>query len=296
MTVPWDAVVSVHAHPATCGVTKFNLRLAREMGVPHVTLCVAPWSPHPLISFKSTEWPTHDLPGLMLPRVFSVWLHDVPPADLTWWTTAAGVYAANPAIADAIRPIRPDVRSLWCPSTLQPRVSRVPGLQVLTFGMAGKLVMPHYHRLKQLLDARRRPYTVSRSAAVHEGSPWEDVTVGTDALRAGFGSSFVALGYLLDDGLAQALAQADLVALFYDPPVRANNTTLWAALDAGCPVITTVDGYSPPELVHGETVLDLARTTTLPTSESLGAMGCRGQQAANSRGWAPLIGALTGNR
>jgi hypothetical protein len=112
-------------------------------------------------------------------------------------------------------------------------------------------------------------------------------------MREGFGEAFQALGYLLDDGLAAALAEADLVALFYDPAVRANNTTLWAAMDAGCPVITTLDEWSPPELIHGQTVLDVAQTTKIPATETLRALGCRGQNAARGRAWSTLVWALT---
>jgi hypothetical protein len=53
------------------------------------------------------------------------------------------------------------------------------------------------------------------------------------------------LGYLGDDALAKELRDVDAVALFYDPALRANNTTYWAAVDAKKTIFTNRDDQSP---------------------------------------------------
>jgi hypothetical protein len=80
-----------------------------------------------------------------------------------------------------------------------------------------------------------------------------------------------------------------MVALFYDPAVRANNTTLWAALDAGTPVITNLDAQSPPELIHHRSVFDLAQVTEWPEANHLREVRHGGRKAAEVYSWDRLI-------
>ena len=77
-----------------------------------------------------------------------------------------------------------------------------------------------------------------------------------------FGERVRCLGYLLDDALAKELRECSAVALFFDPAVRANNTTFWAAIEAERLVITNLDADSPigPSL----TVRDIEDLRTWP--------------------------------
>ena len=51
-----DAVLSYHANPNTCGVTKFNIQLAEKLGVPHDVIAPsAPQRRYPLLSVKWNE-------------------------------------------------------------------------------------------------------------------------------------------------------------------------------------------------------------------------------------------------
>jgi hypothetical protein len=69
-------------------------------------------------------------------------------------------------------------------------------------------------------------------------------------MRGIFGDKLRVLGYLGDDALAKELREVDAVAAFFVPALRANNTSAWAALEAGKPLYTNTDEYSPSLDVH----------------------------------------------
>jgi len=238
-----DCVLSYHMNPMTCGVAKFNHQLAARLGVP----CYRLGSPealaaqYPLVSIKPSELPEN----ILIARVpFDIFLHGALGEPLLLYAVRA--FAASRALADALRPIRPDIIEAWCPSTIQGNPSR-GAYRVLTFGMAHKLALEQFAALKARLDVEHPDYTIALSTAVHEGSPWDGaLTDSITAMRGIFGDRLRVLGYLGDDALAKELADCDAVALYFDPAVRENNTTLWAALDAGKPVYTNTDAQSPP--------------------------------------------------
>ena len=83
-----------------------------------------------------------------------------------------------------------------------------------------------------------------------------------------------------------------MIALFYEPAVRANNTTLWAALEAGTPVITNLEADSPKELIHNRSVFDLAQLTQWPDASECREVRHGGREAAKVYSWDRLISAL----
>jgi hypothetical protein len=240
-----DAVLSYHTNPYTCGVAKFNHRLARELGVPLYGFGTGRNLQHPLVSLKFAELGSGS-PVLPV-GTYSVFLHDAfrNQHDVFFIEDARAVYAANAVIADDIRKHRPDVITAWCPSTVDGDASR-GDIHVLTFGMAHKLALPYYEKLKSLLDDTPGTYTVGLSCAVHEGNPWDKAMHDAeDSLRRLFGLHLRVLGYLADDALVREMDQATAVAAFYDPALRSNNTSAWAVLDRGRWLITNKDERSP---------------------------------------------------
>lgn len=258
-----DAVLSYHLNPATCGVAKFNQRLARELGVPCLDLDKHPVC-YPIVSVKSAEidsgrgeWPTTAL----WYRRFDLFLHDAPRGLCANGavTKAERVYAANPVVAQQTREQtgRQDIIEGWCPSTIQGNPHRGT-INVLTFGMAHKIQTLRYAQLKALLDASGQNYTVSVSTAIHEGSPWDETAHVGERLVTVFGGRLRVLGYLADDALARELSDCTAVALFFEPALRANNTTFWAAYESGRPIITNLDSNSP--MVSGIQDIDCMST------------------------------------
>lgn len=274
----YDAVLSYHLNPLTCGVAKFNHELARRLGVPCDSLKYQAMYGYPLISIKPSEI---DMPVWAFDELgpYDLLLHDRSlRLNSPWIESAADVFYAD---------------EVGCPATLHGHTLRYGYLHVLTFGMAHKRTMGHFQKLKQLLDDTKQTYTVGVSSAIHEGSPWEATWAESDRmLRDIFGDHLRQYGFLADDGLVSAMKDADAVALFYDPAVRANNTTLWAALEQRIKIVlTNLDAESPAELTHGNIVYDIQRLERWPWfSAERWPMVSAGQVLANGRyGWDRLL-------
>lgn len=274
-----DAVLSYHTNPLTCGVAKFNQQLAEKLGVPLISYARgSKESEYPLVSIKPSEmtWPMCGADRKWLK--YDLLLHD----------RTLDVNSVN--VTGATRVFYAD--ELGCPSTLQGNPTRGT-LNILTFGMAHKLQAKQLRRLQALLERTDPNYTVSVSTAIHEGSPWDSAfDVSILCLRATFGDHLRVLGFLGDDALAKELRECQAAALFYDPAVRANNTTLWAALDAGTPVITNLDADSPKELQHNVSVFDLAQLTEWPDAAACRVVRAGGAKAAEAYSWDHLLAVL----
>ena len=275
-----DAVLSYHLNPFTCGVAKFNHALAKRLGVPCVSMAdVHSRYSFPLISIKPSEIQGCLPVNHWAMRPHALLLHERSETFRYLVERASRVWYAD---------------ELGCPSTLEGTAHRGQ-LNVLLFGMAHKI---HVHtvyveRLRDLLQTAHADYTVSVSTSVHEHQPWDETFTKTIAnLRKVFGDRLRVLGYLADDALACELRECTAVALFFDPAARANNTTIWGALEAGCPVITNLDRDSPPELIHNHSVFDLARMLDWPFSPLRRDVAKAGLQAAAGRSWDRLIEAL----
>lgn len=269
-----DAVLSYHMNPLTCGVAKFSQQLAARLGVPFDSVAHGADYTHPLLSLKWSEMRlgrTFDLP-----RTYDVLWHDAGDPHMTslathaWFATDTG-----------------------CPATVRGDATRGT-LNVLTYGMAHKCHVPGFERLKAALDRTGRDYTLSVSTAIHDGYSWATIFAENQILmRRMFGDHLRVLGFLADDALAKELREVQAVALFFDPAARANNTSLWAALEAGTPVITNLDHDSPQELQHGVSVFDLAHLTDWPDAAACRVVRAGGRKAADAYSWDRLIATLT---
>jgi hypothetical protein len=237
-----DAVLSYHMNPATCGVAKFNHQLAKRLGVPCLGVNGG-YFRNALLSIKPGEIVGFDLP--YPDGHFSLFLHGWDSRAAYLAIYAVRVYAANVEIADLVRPFRPDVVTVHCPSTVEGNAHR-GSYRVLTFGMAHKLVLPHFRALRDQLEREHPDYTISLSTAVHEGSPWDEALHDASvSMRDIFGDRLRVLGFLADDALAKELQECDAVAAYFVPALRANNTSAWAALAAGKQLYTNLDAQSP---------------------------------------------------
>jgi hypothetical protein len=246
-----DAVRDYHMSPMGCGVSKFNASLAQRLDVPLLPLFQG-FSFCPLVSVKTSELSAGDLWLLQRDlsrrlRPYDLFLHDVPsPKYRDLVTGARRVYAGNTVIAAAISDLRRDAIHAFCPATVS-GTSHRGAYRVLVFGMAHKLLLPHFEQLKQQLEIEHPDYTIELSTAVHEGSPWDTaLTESVTAMRGIFGDKLRVLGFLGDDALAKELREVDAVAAYYVPALRANNTSAWAALEAGKKLYTNTDADSPP--------------------------------------------------
>ncbi len=303
-----DAILSYHLNPLTCGVAKFNLALGRRLATPVVGVLRPETSRyrHPLLSVKLSEFAAADVRRLDAVlatspwrRSFTVFLHDWTDSDLEHALVrdAGAVYCANPEIRAAVAPLRPDAVALWCPSTIPESERFAPvELTVFSFGMAHKVRTRLYERLRVLLDATGRSYGLHLSAALHADTTLDSFAAALEELRAIFGSRLYFLGHLSDAAVYNYLQTTTFFAAFFDRGVRANNTTVNAAMSCGAVVVTNLDEHSPPAFQHGVNLLDIARCDALPLDPStLTAMGGHAAVTATvDLGWSALIAAMAG--
>ncbi len=290
----YDAILTVHTNPHGCGVAKFNLQLAERLGVPLLVIGTMDSlkCSYPLVSIHPRELNGH---APDLPAHYDLFLHSSLPAGRPFRPhreKPRRVFAGNVVIADAVRGIYPDVEVLFCPSLVEGRKDP-GGVRILTFGMAGRLIPDYHRKLKAVLDENTQPYSVNLSCAVHEGLSWSD-TMGETwrVLQDIYGHHARLLGYLADDALQEEMYRSTAVAAFFNLGARSNNTSLWAAMHHGAPVITNLDLYSPDALIHDVSVFDIAKMTEWPTPDRLRVIRFGGITTAGQHDWARLLTAM----
>lgn len=234
----FTSVVGYHMNPMTCGVAKFNAELAKRLGVPFVSLRELAGGTSPLYGgtfpLLSLKWSEIDAwPGIRPWTDYGVFWHDKGEEIIT--LNAKAVFYADPSLGSP---------GLWCPSLLTPSKPRT--VRLFSWGMAHKIQTQHFAKVRQLLDGAGLDYRLRVSVGLHEGTSLDDATQHFDALKDIMGADKVTiLGILSDDAVAEELQNADRVLAFFEKGVRANNTTVNAALDAGRDVITNRDERSP---------------------------------------------------
>ena len=302
-----DAVVSVHRDPTRCGVTKFNLELAKRLGVRHAFLSLSGDRREgmlaPLFSFRASEWTTwgrdfgpYERMGVWPIAGYRLFFHDVPPEwnqrEKETLYGAAEIWAANPDIHRAIAAVEPRVQLAHCPSVIAS--SAYPaGIQILAFGMVGKnhpRSDTAWQMLATVLANTPETYTLNFSVALHEGQTWEDVTAAVTRMREHFGERLRYVGHLSDEALDFEIRAAQAVAAFYDPAVRQNNTSAWAVLERGTVLVTNLDADSP--LTHDVNCFNIYRLTEWPTPDRRRAVRAGGVAIAQQYGWDALVAQL----
>lgn len=286
------AVISFHTNPYTCGVARFNHSLAAAMGVKLESLDAYLADRHStlvMLSIKLEEIAAATLDHLSVSvadatREYDLLLHGTNGSVLEQQlcSRARKVFAASSEIAEAIRPVRSDVVAVFAPGApVLPRQIPVD-CTLLTFGMAHKIRSEGYRRLATLLEGDARSFRLEISTALHEGGTFDEsfFTVGSEISEA-FAGNVRFLGFLADAEVSERLSQVDAIVAFFPRGVRENNTTVLSAMTHGCPVITNIDAGSPPWMVHGITVFDIARLSKFPDKTELRSVGEAGMRAAS---------------
>ncbi|OFW15054.1 MAG: hypothetical protein A3F70_00725 [Acidobacteria bacterium RIFCSPLOWO2_12_FULL_67_14] len=299
-----DCIAGYHLNPWTCGIAKFNMILAQQLGLPVVGIqadALAGFT-RPLLSIKMSEFADADasaLDGWAQAHAgrFELFLHafDGTPVERRLLAAAGRVSVGNAELYRTLRTLRPDVQELFCPGTiLNPQRFQRTELSVFTFGMAHKIRVPLYRRLRDLLDATGRSYSVYVSTALHENTSFDgEFVVRFEELQSIFDRHVYFMGYLSDTAVYNQLMDCTFVAAFFEKGLRANNTTVSAAMESGCAVITNLDADSPAGLVHMQHLIDIATCDRLPDVEQTKRIGLAARDIAHSRyGWDQLVSQL----
>jgi hypothetical protein len=194
-----------------------------------------------------------------------------------------------------LTPLRPDTVELFCPGTLlNPQRFQRTELSVFTFGMAHKIRVPLYRRLHGLLEATGKSYSVYVSTALHENTSFDgSFVVRFEELQAIFNGQVYFMGYLSDTAVFNQLVDCTYLAAFFEKGLRANNTSVNAAMECGCAVITNLDEHSPDGLVHMKNVIDIHACDRLPDLEQAETIGRAAREIAHADyGWDQLVAQL----
>jgi hypothetical protein len=299
-----DCIAGYHLNPWTCGIAKFNAILARHLDVPVVGIRAVELGSfrRPLLSLKLSEFTPDDAADLDVWTLahagqFDLFFHafDGIESELRLLTAAGRVYCGNEELAHDLAPMRPDIVELFCPGTiLNPQRFQRTDLSVFTFGMAHKIRVPLYRRLCDLLDATGRDCSMYVSTALHENTSFDgSFVVRFEELQSVFNGRVYFMGYLSDTAVYNHLLDSTFLAAFFDKGLRANNTTVNAAMECGCTVITNLDEHSPKGLVHMRNVIDINCCERLPDAEHIERIGRAAREIAHGEyGWDRLIAQL----
>jgi hypothetical protein len=296
---PVQAVVTHHRSGFRSGVARFNELLAERLGVPLYGLDDdGPGWTESLLSFKVSELDAGARAGVAA-RLDGwegeLFLHELSGLELERELVerARRVHCGNLEIYEGVRSIGDRAEAAWAPGLIADRRLYEPAaVTVFSFGMAHKIRTDMFRRLRGLLDALDASYAVYVSAANHETAALEDAQAVFEEMHELFPSLYF-LGNLSDVAVYNRLRESTFFAAFFDRGVRANNTSVAAAMETGAVVITNLDELSPPEYVHGENVIDIERCDGLPTEPAvLEAIRARALETAAARGWDALVAQL----
>jgi hypothetical protein len=298
--LPLDAVVTHHRDGYRSGVGRFDELLAEHLGVPLLSLeaLVRGGPSCPLLSFKASELSaarTAKLEELLRAKPFAweAYLHVYGGLELERIIVqgAQRVHCGNHEISQAVQDLNGEVTSLWTPGLIQDaRQFRPSEVSVFSFGMAHKIRTDLFKRLRALLDASEHSYAVYVSAANHETVRIRDAALVYDEMKPIFPQELYFLGNLSDVAVYNYLISTTFFAAFFSGGVRANNTTVAAAMERGAVVITNLDEHSPPEFVHMDNVIDIERCEALPLDPLvLKRLSTRAMETGRQRGWDALV-------
>jgi hypothetical protein len=299
-----DCIAGYHLNPWTCGIAKFNAILAKHLDLPVVGIGAAELASYrrPLLSLKMSEFSDGDASDLdrwaaANAGSFELFLHAFDGTEVEQRLLAAAdrVYCGNRELFVDLRAARPDIQELFCPGTiLNPQRFQDTELSVFTFGMAHKIRVPLYRRLRELLDATGKTYSVYVSTALHENTSFDgSFVVRFEELQAIFNGQVYFMGYLSDTAVFNHLMDCTFLAAFFEKGLRANNTTVNAAMECGCAVITNLDEHSPASLAHMKNVIDINACDRLPDVEQTARIGRSARETAHSEyGWEQLVAQL----
>ena len=299
-----DCIAGYHLNPWTCGIAKFNTILSRHLELPVVGIRAVELGSFrlPLLSVKLSEFTPQDAADLDMwsqahVGQFELFLHafDATEIERRLLAAASRVYVGNQELSHQLAALRPDVVELFCPGTLlNPQRFQRAELSVFTFGMAHKIRVAHYRKLRDLLEATGKSYSVYVSTALHENTNFDgSFVVRFEELQAIFNGQVYFMGYLSDTAVFNHLVDCTYLAAFFEKGLRANNTTVNAAMECGTAVITNLDEHSPRGLVHMKNVIDINRCDRLPEFDQAEKIGRAARDIAHADyGWDQLVSQL----
>jgi hypothetical protein len=267
----YSVLFTSHTNPILSGVAKFNQILSAHLDVPVLGLDGPVDRPagSALLSLKLNDL----LPGqeTHLKALLSSLVQSSTPFDLFFHTfdflpleqklvaSARAIYCGNRELVQKISPLHNRVVLAWAPALMdRSKASLSAAHNFFCFGMAHKIQPWMHQNLRNVLDNLGADYTIWLSTAFHEKAKFGDFDQLSQTLLEIYGDRIRFLGFLSDDSVNYFLSKSTAMVAFFEKGLRANNTTVYAAMERSCPVITNLDGHSPSWVTHGKNILDVS--------------------------------------
>jgi hypothetical protein len=295
---PLDAIVTHHTDGFRSGVARFNQLLAERLGVPLLGLDgLASGRRCALLSFKVSELGPDEAEVAAFvdasPEAYELFLHEYRGGELERRLVAGArrVHCGNGEIYADVDEVAVESQVVWSPGLiLDDRPFRPAEISVFSFGMAHKVRVDMFRRLRVLLDASGSSYAIYVSAANHETASLRDSEEVFREMHDVFPRELFFLGNLSDVAVFNQLTAATFFAAFFDHGVRANNSSVASAMERGAVVVTNLDRYSPPEYVHMENVIDIEQCEALPSDPlTLDRLRFEAAETGRARDWDALL-------
>lgn len=294
-----DAVVSLHLNAHTCGVARFNTKLAEMLRVPMVGIDRAGSFQDPLVSIKTSEFDSRSRDSLTthLGNRFGLILHGFDGSDLELKLIADAGYVMvlNSESLRQVQVLRPDCLLGFAPGLAPTEIDEKVDVTLITFGMAHKINAHGYRMVAELIAQDNRAFRLEISSALHEGTTFDDRFFSVrDEISEVFSRNVKFLGFLADGEVGSRLRTSDAMLAFFPRGARENNTSIIGAMAHGLAVITNLDEFSPSWMIHGETVFDVARMDHFPSKQDLSRVGIAGMNAVAGLTYEELSARLLG--
>ncbi len=266
----YRCVITSHTNPTLSGVAKFNSILTDLMSVPRMPLreLYGQKKGPILLSIKLKDILDSEIDDILRGSrdlwsrgiVYDVFFHSFDGLDMEvdLAKKARLIFCANREIHLDLQRFSKNTISAWCPALLEgDKTPDDEKLNIFSFGMAHKIQVQYYRILRDFLVKYRIGYSLKVSTAFHEKANFGDFSLISHQLIDIFSDNIQFLGFLSDDAVNFFLNRSPLFVAFFDRGVRSNNTSIFAAMERGCAVLTNCDEYSPAWMKHGENMLDI---------------------------------------
>lgn len=303
----YTSIVSSHINPNLSGVAKFNHMLAIILNIPCIGIDnIYNLKRGPvLLSIKLRDINFHEfeqikriiLHFLNKKVVYDIFFHTFDGLEIEYklLENCRQVFCGNDEITHALQGISNRIISAWCPPLLDTKIElHESRLNLFSFGMAHKIQIKYYKILHELLQSQE-DYSVWVSTAFHEKANFGDFNSISTLLMNVFGNKIHFLGFLSDEAVNYFLSKTQLFVAFFEKGVRANNTSVFAAMTQKCAVLTNCDEYSPSWMKHCENILDINQIHKEDLNiKNLEKIGAKAQQdVRNYASWNGLIKLLS---
>lgn len=264
-------IISANIKPHLSGVAKFSFLLASHLKIPcigfldsgklkkndSVFLSVS-------FNFANIELETEVWRFLAVAEekniAYTVFFHsfDDLPVEHALINGAAKIYCANEEIYDSLKYFSKPIYNLWTPALVDNGyVERKDILNIFSFSMAFKIQIRYHQFLAKQLKKMDIDYIVRFSTAFHERASFGNYDNIAKELEEAYGNRVHFFGFLSDEAVSYFIHSSDLFINFFPKGARSNNSTLFAVMKRGCPILTNIDAYSPKWFVPGKNILDI---------------------------------------